>query len=262
MEITQEKLVRDLQQAGIKLGDILIIHSSLKSIGSVVGGAMAVINSLCCCVGAEGAVLFPCLTFDGSVTQYLHTVDIVDLRACSIKTGAIPAAAWREPNAYRSIHPTHAVAGFGEKARILLKEKQSGQGPLGTDSPFYRAAMNGGKILMIGVSLDTCSILHCVEEIATSYIFSGETFTVPTIDFDGNRHDIIVKGYCVNAPRNYAGIEDALIEEKIMQIKKLGMAKLRIINAQAIIEKVIEWVQQDENLLLKNNCLVQKGFSR
>jgi aminoglycoside 3-N-acetyltransferase len=258
MEITQEKLLLDLQQSGIGIGDTLVIHSSLKSIGHVAGGAMAVINSLCRCVGAEGTVLFPCLTFDGSVTQYLHTVDTVDLRTVTIKTGIIPATAWQAPNAYRSIHPTHAVAGFGEKARILLSGKQSGQGPLGTDSPFYRAAMNGGKILMIGVSLDTCTILHCVEEIATSYIFSGETFVVPTIDFNGNYHDIVVKGYCVNVPRNFAGIEEALIAEKIMQIKKMGLAELRIINARAMVEKVIKWVQQDENLLLKNHCLMQK----
>jgi aminoglycoside 3-N-acetyltransferase len=262
MEITQEILIQDLKRAGIKLGDILVVHSSLKSIGHVVGGVMTVINSLRQSIGMQGAVLFPCLTFDGSVTQYLHTVDTVDLGTCSIKTGAIPAAAWQTPNAYRSIHPTHAVAGFGEKAGILLRQEQSGQGPCGTDSPFYRAAMAGGKILMIGVSLDTCTLLHCVEEIAASYIFSGEIFDVLTIDFDGNPHNITVKGYCTNVPRNFAAIENALIEENIMQIKKLGLAELRIINARAMIEKVVEWVKQDDNLLLKNHCPMQKVLDR
>jgi aminoglycoside 3-N-acetyltransferase len=209
-----------------------------------------VIGALRGAVGDEGAVLFPCLTFNGSVTEYLRTTAMVDLRNVTIHTGTIPAAAWYGPDVIRSIHPTHPVAGFGRKAQEILAVRQSGQGPLGTDSPFYRAALAGGKILMIGVSLDTCSTLHCVEEIAASYVYSGEVFNVPTIDYEGNEHTIVVKGYCVGMGRRFSSIQAALIEQGIMEIKPLGLARMLVIQARAMIEKTLEMIKQDEYLLV------------
>lgn len=252
MQINQEQLLHDLQHAGIVPGDILVIHSSLKSIGVVTGGAAAVVAALRAAAGDTGAVLFPCLTFNGSVTEYLHTVKSVDLRLAAIHTGAIPAAAWKSPDACRSIHPTHPVAGFGAKAVKLLTQSQSGQGPLGSDSPFYRAAYAGSKILMIGVTLDTCSTLHCVEEMAAPYIYSGEVFTVPTIDFHGKEHKIAVKGYCVNRTRRFTIIQETLLQEGIMEIKRLGKAPMLVIKAQAMIEKTLELLRHDEYLLAAN----------
>ena len=84
MDISKEQLVSDLRSAGIRSGDSLIVHSSLKSIGCVAGGALTVVHALIEAVGAEGGVLFPCLTFGGSVTEHLRKIEVVDLRTVTL----------------------------------------------------------------------------------------------------------------------------------------------------------------------------------
>ena len=52
--VTRAELARDLARMGIERGDTLFVHSSLKSLGYVEGGAGAVIGALQDAVGAEG----------------------------------------------------------------------------------------------------------------------------------------------------------------------------------------------------------------
>ena len=54
-----EKAVRDL---GIKEGDVVLVHSSFKSMGHVVGGAEDVIGGFLDAIGEEGTLVFPCFT--------------------------------------------------------------------------------------------------------------------------------------------------------------------------------------------------------
>ena len=49
-----ETLVNDFKNIGIKAGDVLVVHSSLKSMGNVDGGAETVIDAVLDAVGEEG----------------------------------------------------------------------------------------------------------------------------------------------------------------------------------------------------------------
>ena len=250
MSIGREQLENDLKKAGICTGDLLVVHSSLKSLGYVEGGALTVIEALRNVVGTEGVVMFPCLTYPGLITEFLREIDLVDLRDVQIFTGAIPQAAWEHNDSLRSFHPTHPVAGFGNKVRELFVDQQSGQGPCGTDSPFYRAAMADAKILMIGIDINPCTIIHCVEEIAAPYIFSGDYFDVSTIDFDGAIHDVAVKGYCVGVARDFTKLEPELLDAGAMQIHTLGQADLRVIDAKKMVTLGLEGLTKNPELLL------------
>ena len=46
MNASFEKIVCDLRALGVKAGDVLLVHSSLKSMGHVEGGAETVIAAL------------------------------------------------------------------------------------------------------------------------------------------------------------------------------------------------------------------------
>ncbi|MBN1553304.1 MAG: AAC(3) family N-acetyltransferase [Phycisphaerae bacterium] len=241
----------DLRNAGITPGDRLMVHSSLRSIGHVEGGPAAVVEALRQSVSPGGAVYFPALTFDGSVTEFLREHKSVDLRDYPSRNGAICKSAGERSDAIRSLHPTHSVIGLGEGAAKFLTERQSGQGPCGTDSPFYRLAVSGGKIALIGVHNSASTTLHCVEEIAAPYIFNGESFDVITTGMDGRSDKITVKGYTTNTPRNFTGIEPRLLDEGIMIIHRLGRAELRIIEGREFLERVTAWVREDPHLLAK-----------
>lgn len=68
---TRESLVKDLKKLGISDGCGVFVHSSLKSIGPVVGGARAVVNALIDTVGAEGLLAMPGFSTDAYLPTWL-----------------------------------------------------------------------------------------------------------------------------------------------------------------------------------------------
>ena len=61
--ITKGQLKKDLEKLGIKPSDTLLIHSSMKAIGPVDGGADAVLDMLMDYFRDEGLLVFPTLSY-------------------------------------------------------------------------------------------------------------------------------------------------------------------------------------------------------
>jgi len=59
---TVTTMVYNLQKLGVVNGDILLIHSSLSSMGWVIGGAEAVVLALLQAVGENGTLVMPAQT--------------------------------------------------------------------------------------------------------------------------------------------------------------------------------------------------------
>ena len=57
--ITKKRLVDDLRRAGVNEGDTLIFHSSMTSIGWIVGGPVTVISALMEAVSKKGTLVMP-----------------------------------------------------------------------------------------------------------------------------------------------------------------------------------------------------------
>lgn len=97
--VTEADIVADLRRLGLAAGDVVLIHSSLRSFGHVRGGADAVIDALLRCVGGGGTVVVPTLSFrsDDPVTEVFR----------------------RRPGAVRSLHPVSSVAAIGPAPAYL-----------------------------------------------------------------------------------------------------------------------------------------------
>src|SRR5690606_20533778 len=153
---TQESLVQDLHHAGIAAGDAVIVHSSMRSLGPVEGGADAVIDALLAAVGPRGTVLMPVFSNPSPSGEFV-------VAETPSRVGFLTEAFRRRPEVKRSWHPTHSVAAAGAHVEWLEHhEKTSGLGPA---SPMHRAAEAGAKILMIGCPITTCSAIHIAEAI-------------------------------------------------------------------------------------------------
>ncbi|MBN1371221.1 MAG: AAC(3) family N-acetyltransferase [Anaerolineaceae bacterium] len=55
--MTAAQLVSDLLALGVRPGGVLLVHSSLRSLGPVDGGAEAVVKGLLEALGARGTLL-------------------------------------------------------------------------------------------------------------------------------------------------------------------------------------------------------------
>ena len=59
--VQKDDIKRGLAQLGIKPGDMIMVHSSLKSLGYIPGGAPTVIEALQETVGEDGILAMPAL---------------------------------------------------------------------------------------------------------------------------------------------------------------------------------------------------------
>ena len=57
--ILKEEIVQKLQEVGLEKGDAVMVHTFLKRMGYVCGGAQTVIEALMEVVGENGTIMMP-----------------------------------------------------------------------------------------------------------------------------------------------------------------------------------------------------------
>ncbi len=150
-------LVADLQSLGLQSGSLVMVHSALRSIGTVVGGAGAVVDALLAALGDEGTLVVP--TFTG---QFRDEGFIYDPAKTPCTTGAIPNAAFRRPEAKRTIHIVQTVAAIGP----LQDEITLAGGDGGWDAqPSMKTIFDlDGWFLLLGVPYQNLTAGHFMEQ--------------------------------------------------------------------------------------------------
>ena len=130
---SREIILNDLKALGIKEGDVLIVHSSLSSMGNVEGGANTVIEALTDALGAEGTLLFPAFTY-----REVNESGCYDHNNTPVCVGTIPETFRKMEGVVRSLHPTHSVAARGKYAVEMTKDHEKSDTPMGEGSPYRK----------------------------------------------------------------------------------------------------------------------------
>ncbi len=168
--VTATDVAQALGEVGVGAGDTVLFHSSLSSMGAVVGGAEAVVDGFLQAVGPTGTVAVPtlCNWSPGEEAQVFPRWD--PARSPSY-VGRISDTLWRRPEALRSDHATHSVAAIGARARELTAGHGAhGRrlGPFGdrafaADSPWQRLVDGNAAYCFIGVTMQVATAVHLVE---------------------------------------------------------------------------------------------------
>lgn len=161
---TLEALADDIRRMGIAEGDVLMVHSSLRSIGWVDGGADTVIDAILSVIGEEGVLFVPTLTFTfanlgGDMNRYAF-----DPKETPSRVGKITDTLWRRPDAYRSEHPTHSLAAIGRNAEELVKGHGEGASTFDKRGPYGKYVKLGAKVLFVGTGMKCNTTLHVSED--------------------------------------------------------------------------------------------------
>lgn len=168
--IKKEDIIKDLEAIGLNRGDIVLLHSSLKSIGYVIGGPKTVINALIEVLGEEGTLVIPTYPRRGSMYETCMIKDyIFDVKKSPTKLGAIPTSFLKFKRISRSIHPTHSVSAIGKYSKVITETHHIGNKTYGENSPWGKILDLNGKVLGIGVSLHPNAQYHYVEDIMGDY---------------------------------------------------------------------------------------------
>jgi len=154
--ITKARIVEDLREnLGVREGDRIAVHSSMKSLGRVTGGPVTLIEALIEAIGGpeQGTLLMPCFTLP---------VEPCDVRNTPCRLGLVPETFRTYPGVRLSQNHTHRVAVFGKDAESIAA-CHIGTLPLGIGSPFHELAKRGGSIIHIGCDFRSCSLIHVAE---------------------------------------------------------------------------------------------------
>ncbi|WP_034762071.1 aminoglycoside N(3)-acetyltransferase [Rossellomorea vietnamensis] len=174
--VTKEHIVKDLKKLGVTSGMTLIVHSSLKSIGRVIGGPVSVILALEEAVGTGGNIVMPTQTehlCDPTEYGSGYTDEELELIRENMPTfypditptsymGFIPETFRKQDGVYRSPHPHTSFAAWGEDAAGITQEHGL-DFSMNEHSPLGKIYELGGYILLLGAPTNSNTSLHLAE---------------------------------------------------------------------------------------------------
>ncbi|MDH6625425.1 aminoglycoside 3-N-acetyltransferase [Streptomyces sp. LBL] len=175
--VTRDTLVGRLRDLGVRPGDILLVHSSLSSLGWVCGGAVAVVQGLLGALGPKGTLVVPTQSGDlsdpalwsrppvpeqwwGTIRATMPAYDPLVTPALGV--GVVPETVRTWPGALRSAHPQTSFAAVGPRAAEIV-EGHASDCRLGERSPLARLEALGARVLLLGAGYGTCTCFHLAE---------------------------------------------------------------------------------------------------
>ncbi len=178
---TLESLGDRLESVGVCKGETLFVHTSMRNLGWVCGGAQTIIESLLSTVGPEGNVVFPAFTGDNTdpigwrhppvATEAVRRKILANTPPHHTKhslpwsnVGAVPrlAASWE--GAVRSTHPQHSFLAIGPRATDLCRpDEYNYDFPLGEEGVLGRLYELDATVLFIGAPWTATTAWHLSE---------------------------------------------------------------------------------------------------
>ena len=156
----KQQLKDQLESMGLKGDETILIHSSMKAIGAVDGGADTVLDAWMEYF-KDGLLLLPTHTWktvnaDNPVYNPYTTPSCV---------GLLTNMFMKRDGVIRSLHPTHSMSGYGKNAAEYLAGEEYNNTPCTPGGCYDRLKEVGGKVLLVGVGLERNTYIHSVEEV-------------------------------------------------------------------------------------------------
>jgi aminoglycoside 3-N-acetyltransferase len=177
MPATVQSIRDDLSALGVTQGMVLLVHSSLSSLGWVCGGPVAVVLALEAALGPEGTLVMPTHSSDLSEPSYWKAPPVPESWWATIRqtmppydvgmtptrgVGAIPECFRTQAGTLRSLHPSDSFAARGPQAERITNE-HSLDFSMGDGSPLGRVYDLDGWVLLLGANFQCASSLHLAQ---------------------------------------------------------------------------------------------------
>ncbi len=252
IRVTQGDVAAALRGVGVVPGDTVMFHSSLSSMGWVVGGTDAVIDGFRDAVGPGGTVAVPALCNWASGEKAL-VFERWRPGASPSYVGAITEALRTRTGAKRSDHATHSVAAVGRRAGELTARHGSGglrPGPFGerafaAESPWERLYRWNAAYVFVGVTFRVCTMVHYVE---TRIV---ERALLRAAACGRGRLTAQVRGWMTPGVWPTIAIDDREVIEALLAEKgevvygRIGSATLRMTRARPMADLWIDIVERN-----------------
>lgn len=251
--LTQKNIVDILTELDIKRGDTVLVHSSLKSLGYVIGGAEAVINAIIDRVGEKGTIIMPTQTIemsDPSTWLYPPVApefwDIIrkallpynkDTTPVSKGIGVIPETFRKFNGVIRTSHPLYSFAIWGELARYLnTQELDYG---LGKHSPLGKLYLknNNAKIVLIGTDFESNTSIHLAEHYLNRKTIIQSSYVLKNL----KKSRVIFKNIPLDIYDDFLEFQRYFESKNEINRRKIYKGYLSVYNFRDVVEQAIEY---------------------
>jgi aminoglycoside 3-N-acetyltransferase len=249
MIYSKVEIGKQIEDLGILENDTLLIHSSMKAIGEVVGGADEVLDAFIEHL-SNGLLIFPTHTW----AQMNEKYDIFNPLTEPSCVGFLSNLFMKRTGVIRSLHPTHSVAALGKEAVEYVQGEEQWETPCPRNGCWGKLYDRGAKILFIGCDLTKNTIIHGVEEwnqipqrLTENYrlykvlLPDGILIERPSRDHYHASGDI---------SQNYGKLEGPLLRKGIAKLGRIGDAKAIICDAKEMVDLTTSFLKKNPDLFV------------
>lgn len=252
-QLDRPTLVRDLTRLGVPRGGLLMVHSSLRSLGHVTGGAGTVLEALLETLGPDGTLVLPAFTYPLSRDPNF----VFDPRRTPSLMGAISDAGRRHPNARRSLHLWHSISAIGPLAETIVTA--GGESSWDADSPMCQIRDRNGQYLLLGVPYQNLTAVHLSEvELQVPYR-KPVRHRRPMRRFDGSLVPLASVG-CPPQPghpgSDFNRLGQRMEDAGLVKVGEVGNAIARLFGGHDLRLAARDLYEQDANGFLRQDGLV------
>ncbi len=255
--LSRVNLIHQFQELGIKPGDNIMLHASLRAIGKILGGPDQVHQVIMNVIAPNGTLLMyvgcepeyeavgrgkyspeeeqfiiqNCPAFNPTLARARHDY------------GALAEIFRSWPHVICSTNPGARIAALGSKASWFTANHPLNYG-YGPGSPLAKLYESKGKLLLLGSDLDQVTILHYAEHLAPIQEKRIVRFKVPLLD-DEQRVWCDVEEYDTGTGirqwpmRFFATIVEKYLNEHQIQSGKVGYADSYLIDVKPLVDFAI-----------------------
>ena len=236
-----------------------MVHTRMSALGWVIGGSETVVRALLDALGPSGTLMAY-----ASWADHVYAIsDWPEEHRAAYRAepprwdpatgevdpdyGRIPERLRTWPGALRSVHPEASVVAVGPQAAWLTAVHEDGYG---AGSPFARLVEAGGDVLMLGAPLETVTLLHHAEAIASAPGKRTVTYEIALADGTTRSYtDIETSGGAY--PYSSLGLEadefeviarDALAAGVGVR-GTVGAAECHLFPAAELVEFAVAWIE-------------------
>lgn len=250
---TAATLTGDLKALGVVPGDVLLVHSSMRSLGFVVGGVQAVVEALLSAVGPGGTLVVPTHTSGNTDPAGWQSPPVPEqwwpvirsaapgfdpVRTPSQWVGVLPEVVRTWPGALRSGHPQVSCAALGDRAREVTAAHDLTQSH-GERSPIGAVYRLGGKVLLLGCGHDSNTSLHLAERRQASPPM-GETGAAVG-GADGTSRWATWTDL-VTGEEDFDQVGAAFEETGAVAVGPVGSATARLMDQRSLVDFAVDWM--------------------
>ncbi len=246
--LTKNDLVVGFKKTGLTAGDVVLVHSSYKSLGAVDGGPQTVVDALLEVITPTGTLIIPTFNFN------FNKGESWDVRTTPSHMGVLTEIIRLNPNSRRVFHPFYSFAILGKLKDKLTKVRYKDS--YGPDSIFMQLRKLDAKIMVIGLSYThSMTFFHHIEQMeGVDYRFI-KAFTGLVTDENGKTYEdtftMLVRDVDKGVQTEVDPMGEVLEKRGVVTTHKIGEADVKIMKANDVYRVTAEEMKKKPGLMYR-----------